>query len=168
MRKRDSGPRPPIRVAIVGGGCAGLAAAWQLSQQPGYEVHVYEKSWRLGGKGASVRDGNGRIREHGLHVWLGFYENAFRMMRECYAEVEHAEVGPRRREAANRLAHGSFDDAFFPEPHIGVAGTQRPRTNGSCGAAFSRRPRGLPGDDLDAGDEPVHARQLPAAVRRTC
>src|SRR6478736_649415 len=43
--------------------------------------------WRLGGKGASGRNaafGN-RIEEHGLHVWGGFYRNAFRMMREIYA-----------------------------------------------------------------------------------
>jgi NADPH-dependent 2,4-dienoyl-CoA reductase/sulfur reductase-like enzyme len=64
----------PVRVAIVGGGCAGVATAWQLAQQEGYDVHVYERSWRLGGKGSSVRDDNGCILEHGLHVWLGFYE----------------------------------------------------------------------------------------------
>ena len=70
-----------------------MAAAWHLSRQQGYDVHVYERSWRLGGKGASVRDQDGRIHDHGLHVWLGFYENAFRMMRECYAEVEKTEMG---------------------------------------------------------------------------
>lgn len=46
----------PIKVAIVGGGCAGLAAAWELSKLPDYQVDVYEKSWRLGGKGASGRN----------------------------------------------------------------------------------------------------------------
>ena len=29
----------------------------------------------------------GRIEEHGLHIWLGYYENAFRLLRECYAEL---------------------------------------------------------------------------------
>ena len=66
-----------VKVVIVGGGCAGMAAAWQLSRLPGYDVHLYERSWRLGGKGASGRDEHGRILEHGLHIWLGFYENAF-------------------------------------------------------------------------------------------
>ena len=28
-----------------------------------------------------------RIEEHGLHIWLGFYENAFRLIRRCYAEL---------------------------------------------------------------------------------
>lgn len=36
------------RVAIVGSGCAGLGAAWAL-QNTDYEVHVFEKSDRLGG-----------------------------------------------------------------------------------------------------------------------
>jgi len=43
----------------------------------------------LGGKGASGRnmDHGARIEEHGLHVWAGFYENAFRMMTRCYEEL---------------------------------------------------------------------------------
>src|SRR6478672_7147059 len=108
-----AGRKGPVRVMIVGGGCAGLAAAWQLSKLPGYEIHVYERSWRLGGKGSSVRDDKGRILEHGLHVWLGFYENAFRMIRECYAEVERTGCGPDAKDADRRLVHRSMDDAFF-------------------------------------------------------
>ena len=61
-----------VRVAIIGGGCAGLTAAWELSKQSGYEVSIFEKSWRLGGKGASGRDEAGHIFEHGQHVLLGF------------------------------------------------------------------------------------------------
>jgi uncharacterized protein with NAD-binding domain and iron-sulfur cluster len=135
-----------VKVAIVGGGCAGLAAAWHLSRQSDYEVHVYEKSWRLGGKGASVRTEDGRIQEHGLHVWLGFYENAFRMVRECYAEVGRRNWGPHEG-ATEKLAHGSFEDAFFPEPHIGVTG----RDSSNAWVVWSGHlppARGLPGDDL--------------------
>ena len=67
---------------------AGLAAAWRLSE-PGWDeefesITVYQRGWRLGGKGASSRGRHGRIEEHGLHVWLGWYENAFRLLRECY------------------------------------------------------------------------------------
>ena len=114
----------PKRVAIVGGGCAGMSAAWQLSRQPGYVIDVYESSWRLGGKAASVRDKDGRILDHGLHVWLGFYENAFRMMRECYAEVGERSLGP--------LTHRSFDEAFLPGAARGrrQSGTGRPRLDG--------------------------------------
>jgi uncharacterized protein with NAD-binding domain and iron-sulfur cluster len=149
-RKDDS--RRPVRVAIVGGGCAGLAAAWHLSQQPGYEVHVYEKSWRLGGKGASVRDRDGRIRDHGLHIWLGFYENAFRMARECYAEVARRGWGP-HADPRNRLTHGSFEEAFFPEPHIGVAGRD---ASGNWVVWSGHLPPapGVPGDPLMPGSNP--------------
>jgi uncharacterized protein with NAD-binding domain and iron-sulfur cluster len=66
---------------------AGLAAAWELSKPANRDavgsITVYQRGWRLGGKGASGRGVNGRIEEHGLHVWLGYYDNAFRLMREC-------------------------------------------------------------------------------------
>jgi uncharacterized protein with NAD-binding domain and iron-sulfur cluster len=84
------------RVAILGGGCGGLAAAWSLTATPElrerFEVTVYERGWRLGGKGASGRseaDGSGarRIEEHGLHIWFGFYAHAFRMLKEAYEEA---------------------------------------------------------------------------------
>ena len=50
----------------------GLACAWQLvrSDPDRYEVTVYQRGWRLGGKGACGRNlepGKGlRVEEHGL------------------------------------------------------------------------------------------------------
>ena len=77
---------------------AGLSAAWRLSE-PGWRdrfdsITVYQRGWRLGGKGASSRGSYGRIEEHGLHVWLGSYENAFALLRECYAELDRATTDP--------------------------------------------------------------------------
>lgn len=41
---------PPLRVAILGGGISGLAAAWYLHrQQPGVQVVVFESGTRWGG-----------------------------------------------------------------------------------------------------------------------
>jgi uncharacterized protein with NAD-binding domain and iron-sulfur cluster len=89
----------PIKVAVLGGGCGGLAAAWALTSTPAlrrrFEVTVYQLGWQLGGKGASGRaphspDGLGaarRIEEHGLHIWFGFYDHAFRMLRGAYEEA---------------------------------------------------------------------------------
>jgi uncharacterized protein with NAD-binding domain and iron-sulfur cluster len=79
------------RVAILGGGVAGLTAAMELSR-PGWQqkyesITVYQYGWRLGGKGASGRGDHERIEEHGLHIWLGFYDNAFRLLHECYDEL---------------------------------------------------------------------------------
>ena len=48
----------PIEVVIVGGGCAGMSAAFELTRprhQGRYRVTVYQLGWRLGGKGASGR-----------------------------------------------------------------------------------------------------------------
>ncbi len=38
------------RVAVVGGGIAGLAAAWEVAREPGVEVVLFEGSDRVGGK----------------------------------------------------------------------------------------------------------------------
>jgi uncharacterized protein with NAD-binding domain and iron-sulfur cluster len=72
---------------VLGGGAAGLAAAFELSER--YEVTVYQCGWRLGGKGASGRRRkmNERIEEHGLHVWFGFYDDAFGLIRRAYEEL---------------------------------------------------------------------------------
>src|SRR3954447_13731078 len=79
------------KVVILGGGVAGMTAAMELSR-PGWEqryesITLYQYGWRLGGKGASGRGVNERIEEHGLHIWLGFYDNAFRLLRDCYDEL---------------------------------------------------------------------------------
>lgn len=86
-------PGSKTRIAILGGGIAGLTTAYELISQPQgaekYDVTVYQMGWRVGGKGASGRnpDAGQRIEEHGLHVWSGFYENAFALMRQCYPQL---------------------------------------------------------------------------------
>jgi uncharacterized protein with NAD-binding domain and iron-sulfur cluster len=114
---RSSSSSPKEKVAILGGGVGGLAAAWRLSE-PGWQerfesITVYERSWRLGGKAASSRGPHGRIEEHGLHVWLGYYENAFRLVREVYEQLDRES---RRPEAPFK----SWTDAFKPASDIGL------------------------------------------------
>ena len=81
------------KVAVLGGGLGSIVTAYELTATPElreqYEVTVYQMGWRIGGKGASGRnpDAGYRIEEHGLHIWLGFYENAFKAMRACYEEL---------------------------------------------------------------------------------
>ncbi|HEX8203050.1 MAG TPA: NAD(P)-binding protein [Isosphaeraceae bacterium] len=99
------------KIAILGGGTGALAAAFGLTERPGWqddsEITVYQLGWRLGGKGASGRNAakNQRIEEHGLHVWSGFYDNAFRVLRACYDELHRAPGAP--------LA--TLDEAFLPQ-----------------------------------------------------
>ena len=94
-------PDAPItrrRVAIIGGGQAGLTAALQLSDPANpaaaqLDITVHQLGWRLGGKGATGRPGPdqpwaaARIQEHGLHNWFGFYDNSFHQMRRVYEEL---------------------------------------------------------------------------------
>ena len=83
-----------IRVAVLGGGVGALTAAWWLTSTPAlrrrYAVTVHQMGWRLGGKGASGRNREhaDRIEEHGLHIWMGWYQNAFAMIRGVYEEWE--------------------------------------------------------------------------------
>jgi uncharacterized protein with NAD-binding domain and iron-sulfur cluster len=129
----------PIEVAIVGGGCAGIAAAFELSRpkhQGKYHVTVYQQGWRLGGKGASGRGPAGRIEEHGIHVWMGFYENSFRLLRECYSELNR---NPRTCRFAD------WRDAFSPEPLVGAMDRSCRGTWVPWLAYFPPAP-GIPGD----------------------
>ena len=134
-----------VKVAVIGGGCAAMAAAWELSRPEHagrYEVTVFQEGWRLGGKGASGRGANGRIEEHGLHIWLGFYDNAFRMLRECHAELEALGDGD---------LFGDWRDAFVPENDIALLSAAEHGGFERWDAHLPPRP-GLPGDPLDPGE----------------
>ena len=83
------------RIAILGGGAGAVTAALELSA-PGWEHHfesitLYQQGWRLGGKGACGRGRDLRIEEHGLHLWFGFYENAFQLLDRCHRELDARE-----------------------------------------------------------------------------
>ncbi|MDF2496092.1 MAG: hypothetical protein K0S66_3026 [Sphingomonas sp.] len=138
-----------IHVAIVGGGCAGLTTAFELSDPKlagRHQINVYQQGWRLGGKGASGRGVAGRIEEHGLHVWLGFYENAFGLIRRAYAELAEHPLGS---------PFGDWRDAFLPEPNVGVFAPTGERGWQVWRTSFPPRP-GLPGDpDLEPSEDPM-------------
>jgi uncharacterized protein with NAD-binding domain and iron-sulfur cluster len=92
-----------------------MAAAWELTSPPDWRerfesVTVYQLGWRLGGKCASGRGENARIEEHGLHVWMGWYANAFRMIRAAYQELG--------RHSGEPLA--TWDEAFKRHGFIGL------------------------------------------------
>lgn len=134
------------RVLILGGGMAGLTAAWRLSE-PGWRerfssITVLERGHHLGGKGASSRGVHGRIEEHGLHVWLGYYDNAFRVMRECYAELDRERTDP---QAPIR----TWRDAFFPAGQLGLFD----RDLAPWVATFAGNPL-LPGEPVGEGHAP--------------
>ncbi len=146
-----AGAEPAVgeEIAILGGGVAGLAAAWRLSE-PGWQqrfasITVYERGWRLGGKAASSRGAHGRIEEHGLHVWLGYYENAFRLVRELYAELDRPKFRP-------DAPFQKWSDAFKPANDIGLEDLHGGRWRHWV-ATFSLNDR-LPGEP-DAASGPM-------------
>ena len=113
VETRDAGARR--RVAILGGGLGGITAAYWLTHPDNPEagridVTVYQMGARLGGKCASARDQarHDRVEEHGLHVWFGFYYNAVRMMRDCYAE----------KTGSGDAGRHLFDENFLPHHAI--------------------------------------------------
>ncbi len=108
------------KIAILGGGMGAISAAWAITAHPDwqqhYEVTVYQRGWRLGGKAASGRNMAcyGRVEECGTHIWSGSFTNALGMVRDCYAAL--AEFGLRRPEAPL----GTFEKAFKPLHHLFV------------------------------------------------
>jgi uncharacterized protein with NAD-binding domain and iron-sulfur cluster len=125
---------------VLGGGPAALAAAFELTApelEGRFEVTIYQRGWRLGGKCASGRNlaQGARIEEHGLHVWFGFYDNAFRMMRTALAELD--------RPPGHALA--TLEDAFQPCDRLVLSDRQ--------GDRWQDFPIELPRNALAPGEE---------------
>ena len=75
-----------MRLAVVGGGIAGLAAAWEGLQQ-GADVVVLEASERLGGKIRTER-ADGRVVEHGPDSFVAYRPAALALIRELGLEED--------------------------------------------------------------------------------
>jgi uncharacterized protein with NAD-binding domain and iron-sulfur cluster len=102
------------KIAVLGAGMSSIAAMYELTQLPEnrakYDITCYTLGWRVGGKGASARNPQmgGRIEEHGLHIWFGFYDNAFKVMRDAYKEMQRSP----------ELPLSTFEAAFTPHDYI--------------------------------------------------
>jgi uncharacterized protein with NAD-binding domain and iron-sulfur cluster len=150
-----------VNVVVVGGGMGGLTAAYELSHPRHggrYDITVYQMGWRLGGKGASGRnrDKSNRIEEHGLHVWMGFYENAFRMMRECYEELGKRAGGekpawePKGGAKPPPPPFATIEEAFRPDNHVGVAAPSPDKPDEwEAWTSWFPPMEGMPGDPMD-------------------
>jgi zeta-carotene desaturase len=73
-----------MRVAIVGAGLAGLAAAVELADA-GHEVELFESRSFVGGKVGSWIDADGNHIEMGLHVFFNNYYNLFALLKKVGA-----------------------------------------------------------------------------------
>lgn len=129
------------RIAVLGAGIGSLSAVFEITSIPGwqdrFDIVVYQMGWLIGGKGASVRNRRKfcRNEEHGLHVWLGFYDNAFDIMQRCYAELD----------PKHGHAWSCWSDAFDPldsfvlfDPDIGPSRYFLPQRGGRPGKRSRR------------------------------
>lgn len=69
------------KIAIVGGGCAGLTAAITLAKQ-GWEISLFEASSALGGRARSVRLKNTTTHalDNGQHILIGAYSETLQLL----------------------------------------------------------------------------------------
>jgi uncharacterized protein with NAD-binding domain and iron-sulfur cluster len=91
----STGTSSKTRVAILGGGPAGLTAAMSLSAtaelRARYDVTIYQSGWRVGGKCGQGRKGPAnRIEINGTHYLFGAYDAVFDLARDVFAELETA------------------------------------------------------------------------------
>jgi squalene-associated FAD-dependent desaturase len=83
-----SGDEPAPRVAVIGGGWAGCAAAVELAAR-GARVTLYEAARTLGGRARAV-DVGGRRLDNGQHILLGAYSETLRLLRAVGIAPERA------------------------------------------------------------------------------
>ena len=76
----------PLKVAIIGGGWAGLATAVELSAA-GATVTVFEAAKQLGGRARRV-ELHGQALDNGQHILLGAYRETLRLMNRVGAHPE--------------------------------------------------------------------------------
>ena len=110
------------RVVVLGAGPAACAAAYYLARQTDrYQVTMYTRGFRMGGKCAAGRNTEAadRIEEHGLHAFVGFYENAFRTVREVY-ETAGLPVAVGEPPYDYEAGQGPFAGAFIGATDVGV------------------------------------------------
>ena len=104
-----------MRVAVVGAGWAGLAAAVRATQA-GHEVTVFETAAQPGGRARSDDDGDAAT-DNGQHILLGGYARTLALMREVGVDVERALL---RLPLSMTYADGS-GFALSPDGHRALA-----------------------------------------------
>ncbi|HBI71091.1 MAG TPA: phytoene dehydrogenase, partial [Massilia sp.] len=73
-----SATKTGLRVAVVGGGWAGCAAAVELVHK-GAQVTLFEAARTLGGRARGV-EVQGKMLDNGQHILLGAYADTMKLM----------------------------------------------------------------------------------------
>lgn len=88
----------PKKIAIFGGGMSALTTAYELTNhadwQNNYDITIYQMGWRVGGKTSTGRGKHDTIEEVGIHIFQGWYDNAFKVFQDAYAYNEKNNLFP--------------------------------------------------------------------------
>lgn len=77
-----------VHVAVIGGGCAGLAAAARLAEQH-ISVTLYETSAQLGGRARGISWKNQTL-DNGQHILLGAYSETLSLLKLAGVDASQA------------------------------------------------------------------------------
>jgi squalene-associated FAD-dependent desaturase len=77
------------KVAVIGGGWAGLAAAVTATQR-GHQVTLIELAQQLGGRARTVGTPDGGSFDNGQHILIGAYTHSLALMRTVGVDVDTA------------------------------------------------------------------------------
>jgi hydroxysqualene dehydroxylase len=111
-------------VAVIGGGCAGLAAAAHLAER-GIAVTLFEASPTLGGRARGIQYQNEKL-DNGQHILLGAYSETLRLLRLTGVDEKSVLLRtPLQLSMLNASEGGSFElraVTWLPAPFHILAG----------------------------------------------
>lgn len=84
MTPRGAGSDQPLRLAVVGGGWAGLAASVHAVAR-GHRVTLFEMSRQWGGRARSLAD---HQQDNGQHILIGAYRDTLALMRQVGVDLQ--------------------------------------------------------------------------------
>ena len=100
------------KIIVLGGGPSALAATYELTDyenwQDKFDITLYQMGWRLGGKTATGRGIHNRVEERGIHIFQGWYDNAFRLIKDAYQQQHQKNLAP-------NSPFQDWKDAFQPD-----------------------------------------------------
>jgi squalene-associated FAD-dependent desaturase len=119
--KKNRRTSPPKRIAVIGAGWAGCAAAVELTVR-GHQVSLFESARTPGGRARQVVI-DGKTLDNGQHILLGAYSATLRLMKLLEIDLQQAFLRvPLQMRYPNSIEGMDFCAPHLPAPlHLLVA-----------------------------------------------